>query len=160
MQHGYPQRSHIKVKGHLLSWKIGWKCESGLIWKVEVWLEPNLVYWFIMEPSVCLCGQRLYTKFRGQVVSWTQNVNSPYLKSWSPIGTKLGLLIHYHGTLCMFMSSNTKVKGHQRSNCKMGSKCKIHLIWKVGSPIGTKHGLLSPSHVHEVKGHKWRSKVM
>ena len=25
----------------------------------------------------------------------------------------------------------TKVKGHQRSSCKMGSKCKIHLIWKV-----------------------------
>ena len=49
----------------------------------------------------------------------------PHLKSWSLIGTKRGLLIHY-GTLWSY----TKVKGHQRS-CKMGWKCQIHLIWKV-----------------------------
>ena len=37
------QRSHIKVKGYLRSrFKIGWKCESSLIYKVEVQLEPNL----------------------------------------------------------------------------------------------------------------------
>ena len=91
MQHGtlicwLGQRSHIKVKGHLRSsCKIGWKCESGLIWKVEVQLESNLVYWCNMEPLVCSWGQMSYNK----------------------------------------------VKGHQRSSCKMGSKYRIHLIWKV-----------------------------
>ena len=54
-----------------------------------------------------------------------------HLKSWSLIGTKLGLLIQYRN-LHMFMRSKvTKVKDHQRSSCKMSSKCKIHLIWKV-----------------------------
>ena len=44
------QRSCTKVKGHLRSsCKIGWKCESGLIWKVEVQFEPNLFYWYNME---------------------------------------------------------------------------------------------------------------
>ena len=80
------QRLHIKVKGHLRSnCKIGGKCESGLIWKVEVLLEPNMVNWYIIWPFVCSCGHRSYTK----------------------------------------------VKGNQRSHCKMGPKCKIHLIWKV-----------------------------
>ena len=80
------QKPHIKVKGHLRSsCKMGWKYESGLTWKVEVGLEPNLVYWYNMGPFVCSCGQRSYTK----------------------------------------------VKRHQRSSCKMGSKCKIYLIWKV-----------------------------
>ena len=41
------QRSYTKVKGHLRSsCMIGWKCENGLIWKVEVWFEQNLVYWY------------------------------------------------------------------------------------------------------------------
>ena len=82
----WDQRSHIKVKGHLRSsCKIGWKCENGLIWKVEVWLEPNLVYGYNMGPFVCSCSLRSYTK----------------------------------------------VKGHQRSSWKMGSKYKIHLTWNV-----------------------------
>ena len=80
------ERSYIKVKGHLRSsCKVDWKCESGLIWKVEFWLEAHLVFWYNFGPFVCSCGQRAYTK----------------------------------------------VKGHQRSSCKMGSKCKICLIWKV-----------------------------
>ena len=38
----YVHAVHTKVKGHLRSGcKIDWKCENGLIWKVEVRLEPN-----------------------------------------------------------------------------------------------------------------------
>ena len=34
--------------------------------------------------------------------------------------------------VCSFgQRSHTKVKGHQRSNCRMDSTYKIHLIWKV-----------------------------
>ena len=82
------QRSHVKVKGHLRSSckiHVGWKCESGLNWKVEVRLEPNLVYWYNMGTFICSCCQRSYTK----------------------------------------------VKGHLRSSCKIGWKCKNGLIWKV-----------------------------
>ena len=75
-----------EVKGHISRFKrIGWKCESGLIYKVDVQLEPNLACWYNMGPFVCSCIQRSYMK----------------------------------------------VKGHQRSSCKIGSKCKIHLIWRV-----------------------------
>ena len=45
------QRSHIKVKGHLRSsCKIGWKCESGLIWKVEVWAIGTII--MLSESSI------------------------------------------------------------------------------------------------------------
>ena len=64
------QRSHIKVKGHLRSsCSIGWKCKSGLIWKIEVWLEPNLVYLYNMGTFICSCGQRSYTKVKGHLRS-------------------------------------------------------------------------------------------
>ena len=64
------QRSHIMVKGHLRSsWKMGWKCESGLIWKVEVRFEPNLVYWQNMGTFVCSCGQRSQIKVKGHLRS-------------------------------------------------------------------------------------------
>ena len=53
------QRSCTKVKGHLRSsCKIGWKCENGLTWNVEVRFEPNLVYWYKMETFIRSCGQR------------------------------------------------------------------------------------------------------
>ena len=36
------QSSYTKIKGHVRSsCKIGWKCENGFIWKVEVQFEPN-----------------------------------------------------------------------------------------------------------------------
>ena len=38
--------------------------------------------------------------------------------------------------------SHISVNGHLRSSCKIGWKCEHGLIWKVGSPIGTKLGLL------------------
>ena len=61
-------KGHIKVKGHLKSsCKIGWKCENGLIWKVEVQLEPNLVYWYNMLTIWCSCCQRSHTKVKGHL---------------------------------------------------------------------------------------------
>ena len=64
------QRSYIKVKGHLRSsCKISWKCESGLILKVEVRLKPNLVYWYNMGTFICSCSQRSYTKVKGHLRS-------------------------------------------------------------------------------------------
>ena len=85
------QRSHIKVKGHLRSsCKIGWKCESDLIWKVEVRLEPNLVYWYNMGPIVCSCSQRSQMKVKSPVrpmckISWKCNMT--HLHTWGPIRT-------------------------------------------------------------------------
>ena len=61
-------KGHIKVKGHLRSsCMIGWKCENGLIWKVEVWFEPNLVYWYNMWSFICSCSQRSCTKVKGHL---------------------------------------------------------------------------------------------
>ena len=63
-------KGHIKVKGHLRSsCKIGWKCESGLIWKVEVQLELNLVYWYNVGTFTCSCSQRSYAKVKGHLRS-------------------------------------------------------------------------------------------
>ena len=107
------QRSYIKVKGHLRSsCKIGWKCKSGLIWKVEVRLEPNLVYWYNMGTFICSCSQRSYTKVSGHLRSsfkmgWKCE-NGLIWKVGGPIWTKLGLLTKY-GNLHMFMRS----KGHK-----------------------------------------------
>ena len=130
------QRSHIKVKGHLRSsCKIGWKCESGsgLIWKVEVRVEPNLVYWYIMGPFVCSCSQRSYIKVKGHQRSsykmgwkckihliWKVEVRlEPNLVYWYKVGTF---------TLSWGQRSQMKVKGHVRSICKIVWKCKIWFI--------------------------------
>ena len=51
-------------QGQRSSCKIGWKCENGLIWKVEVWFEPNLVYWYDMGTFICSCGQRSQIKVK------------------------------------------------------------------------------------------------
>ena len=54
------QMSYTKVKGHLRSsCKIDWKCENGLIWKVEARFQPNLVYWYNMGTFICSCGQKV-----------------------------------------------------------------------------------------------------
>ena len=63
-------RSYTKVKGHLRSsFKIGWKCDNGLIWKVEVWFEPNLVYGYNIGHFVCTCDQRSQIKVKGHLRS-------------------------------------------------------------------------------------------
>ena len=55
-------RSNTEVKGHLRSsWKKSWKlemCYLGLLWKVEVRLEPNLVHGYNMATFICWWGQR------------------------------------------------------------------------------------------------------
>ena len=73
------QRSCTKVKGHLRSsCKIGWKCENGLIWKVEVWFEPNFIYWYNMEPSYVYVVKSHKSRSKviwGQLVRWPENAN-------------------------------------------------------------------------------------
>ena len=127
------QRSHIKVIGHLRSkCKIGWKCESGLIWKVEVRLEPNLVYWYNMGTFICSCSQRSYTKVKGHLrwsckkgwkcengLTWKVEVwFEPNVVDiiWEP------LYVH------VVKRSQIKVKGHLRSTCKITWNCKFGLI--------------------------------
>ena len=63
-------KGHIKVKGYLRSsCKIGWKCENGLIWKVEVQFEPSLIYWYNMWTFICSFSQSLCTKVKGHLKS-------------------------------------------------------------------------------------------
>ena len=89
------QRSYTKVKDHLRSsCKIDWKCENGLIWKDEVRLEPNLVYWYNMWTFICSWGQRSYTKVKGYLrssckIGWKCD-NSLVWKVGSPMWIKLG----------------------------------------------------------------------
>ena len=64
-----------EVRGHISRSKVIWgqyvKCENGLIWKVEVWFDPNsnLVYWYNMWPFICSCSQRSCTKVKGHLRS-------------------------------------------------------------------------------------------
>ena len=59
-----------EVKGHLRSsCKIGQKSENGLIWKVEVGFEPNLVYWYNVWTLICSCSQRSCSKVKGLLKS-------------------------------------------------------------------------------------------
>ena len=73
MQHGNPHvlmRSKVTYQGQRSSevkLKIGSKCKIHLIWKVEVCLEPNLVYQYNEETSTCSQGQRSQMKFEGHV---------------------------------------------------------------------------------------------
>ena len=123
-----------EVKGHLRSsCKIGWKCENGLIWKVEVRFEPNLVYWYNMETFICSCDQMSQIKVKG------------HLRSTCKIGWKCenGLiwnvevrfepnLVYWYNMETFICScdqlSQIKVKGHLRSTCKITGKCKFGLI--------------------------------
>ena len=128
------QRSYIKVKGYLRSsCKIGWKCENGLIWKAEVWFEPNLVCWYNMWNFLCSCSQRSCTKVKGHLRSsckigwkcesgliWKVEVRlEPNLVYWYNMGTF---------TCSCGQRSYTKVKGHLRSSCKITWKYKFGLI--------------------------------
>ena len=129
------ERSHIKVKGHLRSsCKIGWKCKSGLIWKIEDRLEPT---WFIdtlwgLLYAHVVKGHKPRSKvIRGQVVDGLrvkftsfEKLRSNWNQTW--FIDKVWDCLNVH-----LVKGHTKVKGHQWSSCKMGSKCKIHLIWKV-----------------------------
>ena len=68
------QRSYIRVKGHQRSsckmgskCTIGSKCKIHLIWKVEIRLEPKLVYWYNLGTFKCSWGQRSWIKVKGHV---------------------------------------------------------------------------------------------
>ena len=115
------QRSYTKVKGHLRSsCRIGWKCESGLIWKVEVRLEPNLVCWYNMGTFKCSCGQRSYQGQRSSEVKLQDRLNMwkwSHLKSWSLIWIKLGLLTWY-GNLHI-CSCSQKVSSQGQRSCEV-----------------------------------------
>ena len=139
MQHGNPhfwwgQRSYIKVKGHLRSsCKICWKCENGLIWKVKVWFEPNLVYWYHMWTFICSCSQRSCTKVNCHLRScckkgwkcengliWKVEVRfEPNLVYWYNMKTFICLCVH---------RSQIKVKGHLRSTCKITWNVNLDLF--------------------------------
>ena len=127
-------KGHIKVKGNLRSsYKIGWKCESGLIWKVEVGLEPNLVYWYNIGTVICSCGQRSYTKVK-------DHLRSRFKIGWKcengliwkvKVRFELILVIDIiwePSYVYVVKGSQIKVKGHLRSTCKITWKCKFGLI--------------------------------
>ena len=127
------QRSNINVKGHLtLSCKIGSKCENGLIWKVEVWLEPNLVYGYNLGPSIYSCNQRSYTKVKGhQRSSWKIGSKCKiHLMSKVEVWLELNFVYWYNvwtSTCWWGQRSQGKVKGHVRSTCKTACKCKFDI---------------------------------
>ena len=124
----------IKVKGHLRSnCKISWKCENGLIWKVEVQFKPNLVYWYNVWTFICSCSQRSCTKVKDHLRSsckigwkcengliWKVEVRfEPNVVYWYIMETFL--------CSCGQMSQ-IKVNGHLRSTCKITWKCKFGLF--------------------------------
>ena len=87
------QRS--QVKGNLrLSCKVGRKCKSVFIWKDEVQLEPNLIYWYNMKPFVlhevkghqrssCTMGSKCKIHLIWKVEIWLE----PNLNYWYNVGT-------------------------------------------------------------------------
>ena len=121
--------------GSRSSCKIAWKYESCLIWKVEVVLKPNLVYWYNMGPFVCWCCQRSYTKVKGHqrlIFKIGSKAKFASLKKKLEVWLKPNLVYWYNvGTFtCSWgQRSQKKVKGHVRSICKVAPKCQIWLIW-------------------------------
>ena len=119
------QRLHIKVKGHQRSsCKVGWKCESGLIWKVEVWLEPNLVYRYNMGTFIYSCSQRSYTKVRGHL-RWSCKLKSNLNQTW----------FIEPSYVYAIKRSQIKVKGNLRSAYKITWKCKFGTYLHTWGPI-------------------------
>ena len=80
--HSCSQRSCTYVKGHLRScFKIGWKCENGLIWKVEVRFEPSLCY-ENLHP-IYLCTIRKHQYYCVSVSDIIENrMTVSYVQSW------------------------------------------------------------------------------
>ena len=76
-------KGHTKVKSHeRSSWKMGPKCKITLIWEVEVWLKPSLVFWYYIGTSTCKCGQRSWVKVKGRVrsickIAWKWKILNP-----------------------------------------------------------------------------------
>ena len=119
------QRSYIKVKGHLRSsCNIGWKCENGFIWKVEVRFEPNLVYWYDMWTFIWSCSQRSCTKVTGHLrssckIGWKCE-NGLILKVEVWFEPNLVYWYNMETFICSCgQMSQVNVKGHLRSTCKI-----------------------------------------
>ena len=145
------------------------------IWKVEIWLEPNLVYWYNMGTFIWSCSQRSYTKVKDHLrshytVGWKCKIHLIWkIEVW----LEPNLVYWYNwynwyncGNLHMFRRSEvilyTKVKGHLRSDCmaenlKLISLEKMKSDWNQTWFMDVIWELL---YVHEVKGHKSRSKVI
>ena len=116
---------------------------GSLTWNVEVWLEPNLVYWYFVGPFVWSCSQRSYTKVKGHQSSsckigskfkihliWNVDVwLEPNLVFWYNLGTF---------TYSWGKQLQMKVKGHMRSIWKIAWKCKIihKLLWQATPAVG------------------------
>ena len=147
MQRGNPHlwwghRSYIKVIGHLRSsCKIGWKCENGLIWKVEVRFEPNLVYWYNIWTFMCSCSQRSCTKVKGHLRSSCKIGWKCEMASFEKLEVKFEPNLVYscnmETSICSCgQKSQIKVKGHLRSTCKITWKCSFGLYLHIWGPIG------------------------
>ena len=127
------QRSHIKVKGHLRSsCKIGWKCESGLTWKVESdWNQT----WFIdimgtFTDIHAVKGHISRSKVIWGQVRQAENVN---MASFVKLEVRFEQtwfvdIIREPSYVHVVKRSQIKVKGHLRSTCKITWKCKFGLI--------------------------------
>ena len=131
-----------EVKTHISRLKVIWdqvvkrlKCEYGLIWKGEVKLELNLVYWYNMGSFVCLCCQRSRAKVKGHQKSTFEI--GPKWKIvhliWK-IEVQLGLnFVNWYNVgafTCLWgQMSQMKVRGHVRPIFKIIWKCSIWLIY-------------------------------
>ena len=79
------QRSYTEVKDHQRSsCKMGSKYNIHFIWKVEVRLEPNWVYWYNVRIFTCTRGQRSQIKVKGHVrstckIAWKCKIWLTYL---------------------------------------------------------------------------------
>ena len=143
MQHGNPDllmrsnpgvKCHIKVKRHLRSsCKIGWKCENDLIWKVEVWFEPDLVYWYNMWAFICSCSQKSCTKVKGHLrpsceIGWKCEKSLIWkVEVWFEPN-----LVYWYNMETFICScsqrSQIKVKGHLWSTCKIPESVNLNSI--------------------------------
>ena len=75
LQHGNPHllmKSKVTYQGQShqkSSCKMGSKCKIHRIWKVEIRLKPNLVYWYNVGTFTCSWSQRSQIKVKGHVRS-------------------------------------------------------------------------------------------
>ena len=136
--------------------------------KLEVWWKPNLVYWYNMGAFICSCSQRSYTRSKviwGQDVRLAENVKYTLFEKLKSNWNQTWFIdIMWEPSYVHDIRGHIpRSKGHLRSSCKIGWKCKIYLIWKIDvrlEPNLIFDIMWEPSYVHEVRGHIPRSKVI
>ena len=104
-----------------------------MLWWIST---PKLGHRGNMGTHICWWGQRSHIKVKAHLrssckIGWKcksdlWKVSSNWNQTCFFFWCNMGPFVCSHG-----QRSYTKVKVHQRSSCKMGSKCKIHLICKV-----------------------------